>query len=97
MPHSPGYDRVDVHIDPVAGQASARSRRSWFVPPLVLASPQLVEHDGAAGSYWLPADHAAWLARAAGIDNLATGMQYIGLMAQVEDRIVDCSATAAGC
>jgi hypothetical protein len=59
MPHSPGYDRVDVHIDPVAGQASARSRRSWFVPPLVLGSPQLVEHDGAAGSYWLPADHAA--------------------------------------
>src|ERR1700759_4161187 len=44
----------------------------------------------------LPAGHAAWLTRAAGMDNLAAGMQYIGLMALVEDQIVDCFRHGGG-
>jgi hypothetical protein len=59
-------------------------------------SGRIVEHDGAAGSYSLPATRAAWLTRATGMANLATGMQYIGLLTLVEDQIVDCSGTAAG-
>ena len=54
--------------------------REWLA---VMATGRIVEHDGAAGSYSLPAGHAAWLTRAAGADNLAAGMQYIGLMALV--------------
>ena len=61
-----------------------------------MTTGRIVEHDGAAGSYWLPADHAAWLTRAAGMRNLATGMQYIGLMALVEDQIVDCFRRGGG-
>src|SRR4029077_5185989 len=57
---------------------------------------RIVEQDGAAGSYRLPADHAAWLTRAAGMRNLATGMQYIGLMALVEDQIVGCFRHGGG-
>jgi SAM-dependent methyltransferase len=79
----------------IASRASLDERyvREWLA---VMTTGRIVEHDGATGSYWLPADHAAWLARAAGIDNLATGMQYIGLMAQVEDRIVDCFRHGGG-
>src|SRR5579872_5422519 len=69
----------------IASRASLNERyvREWLA---VMTTSHIVEHDGAAGAYWLPADHAAWLTRAAGMKNLATGMQYIGLMAQVEDQ-----------
>jgi hypothetical protein len=62
----------------------------------VMTTGRVVEHDGAAGSYLLPASHAAWLTRAAGMDNLAAGMQYIGLLALVEDQIVDCFRHGGG-
>ena len=67
--------------------------REWLA---VMTTGRIVEHDGAAGTYSLPAEHAAWLTRAAGVKNLATGMQYIGLMAQVEDQIVECFRHGGG-
>jgi SAM-dependent methyltransferase len=79
----------------IASRASLDERyvREWLA---VMTTGRIVEHDGAAGSYWLPADHAAWLTRAAGMNNLAIGMQYIGLMALVEDQIVDCFRHGGG-
>lgn len=79
----------------VASRASLDERyvREWLA---VMTTGRIVEHDGATGSYSLPAGHAAWLTRAAGMNNLATGMQYIGLMAQVEDQIVDCFRHGGG-
>jgi SAM-dependent methyltransferase len=79
----------------IASRASLDERyvREWLA---VMTTGRIVEHDGATGSYWLPADHAAWLTRAAGMKNLATGMQYIGLMAVVEDQIVDCFRRGGG-
>jgi hypothetical protein len=79
----------------IASRASLDERyvREWLA---VTTTGRIVEHDGAAGSYWLPADHAAWLTRAAGMNNLAIGMQYIGLMALVEDQIVDCFRHGGG-
>src|SRR5271169_2715505 len=67
--------------------------REWLA---VMTTGRIVDHDGATGSFSLPADHAAWLTRAAGMSNLATGMQYIGLMALVEDQIVDCFRRGGG-
>src|ERR1700757_1746073 len=43
--------------------------REWLA---AMTPGRIVEHDGAAGTYSLPAGHAAWLTRAAGMDNLAT-------------------------
>ena len=73
----------------IASKAELDERyvREWLA---VMTTGRIVEHDAAAGSYELPAEHAAWLTRAAGMQNLATEMQYIGLMAQVEDQIVEC-------
>ena len=67
--------------------------REWLA---VMTTGRIVEHDGEAGTYSLPAGHAAWLTRAAGMQNLATGMQYIGLMAMVEDQIVECFRRGGG-
>jgi hypothetical protein len=44
--------------------------------------------DDATYRYSLPVDHAAWLTRAAGADNLAALTQYVALLGAVEDDIV---------
>jgi SAM-dependent methyltransferase len=67
--------------------------REWLA---AMTTGRIVDHDGATGSFSLPAEHAAWLTRAAGPDNLAVGMQYIGLLAVVEDQIVDCFRHGGG-
>jgi SAM-dependent methyltransferase len=79
----------------IASRASLDERyvREWLA---VMTTGRIVEHDDASGSYSLPAEHAAWLTRAAGMKNLATGMQYIGLMALVEDQVVDCFRHGGG-
>ena len=79
----------------IASRASLDERyvREWLA---AMTTGRIVEHDGATGSYSLPADRAAWLTRAAGMRNLAIGMQYIGLMALVEDQIVDCFRDGGG-
>jgi len=79
----------------IAARAGLDERyvREWLA---AMTTGRIVEHDGAAGRYVLPAGHAAWLTRAAGMNNLAIGMQYIGLMAQVEDQIVECFRHGGG-
>ena len=79
----------------IASRASLDERyvREWLA---AMSTGRIVEHDGATGSYALPADHAAWLTRAVGMNNLAVGMQYVGLMALVEDQIVDCFRHGGG-
>ena len=79
----------------IASSAALDERyvREWLA---VMTTGRIVDHDGPTGSFSLPADHAAWLTRAAGRSNLAVGMQYIGLLAVVEDQIVDCFRQGGG-
>jgi len=79
----------------IAARAGLDERyvREWLA---VMTAGRIADHDDATGSFSLPAGHAAWLTRAAGMNNLATGMQYIGLMATVEDQIVDCFRHGGG-
>jgi SAM-dependent methyltransferase len=79
----------------IAARAALDERyvREWLA---AMTTGRIVEHDDDAGVYVLPAEHAAWLTRAAGMKNLAIGMQYIGLMAQVEDQIVECFGHGGG-
>jgi SAM-dependent methyltransferase len=67
--------------------------REWLG---AMTTGRIVDHDGAAGTFSLPADHAAWLTRAAGVDNVAVQAQYVGLLALVEDQIVDCFRNGGG-
>jgi SAM-dependent methyltransferase len=79
----------------IAARAGLNERyvREWLA---VMTTGRIVDHDGAAGSFSLPADHAAFLTPAAGPDNLAILAQYVGLLALVEDQIVDCFRQGGG-
>jgi SAM-dependent methyltransferase len=79
----------------IAARAGLNERyvREWLA---AMTTGKIVDHDGTAGTFSLPADHAAWLTRAAGLGNLAIQAQYVGLLALVEDQIVDCFRHGGG-
>ncbi|MBB5129737.1 2-polyprenyl-3-methyl-5-hydroxy-6-metoxy-1,4-benzoquinol methylase [Streptomyces albaduncus] len=53
-------------------------------------------YDPEGGTYTLPPEHAASLTTAAGPDNLAGTMPYIGLMGEVEQQVVRCFREGGG-
>ena len=56
----------------------------------------VVDVDPPAGTFSLPPEHAAFVTRAAGADNMAVFTQYISLLGDVEDAIVDCFRNGGG-
>jgi ubiquinone/menaquinone biosynthesis C-methylase UbiE len=56
----------------------------------------IVDHDPQTMTFVLPPERAAWLTRAAGADNLAMQAQWLGVLAPVEDQIVDCFRHGGG-
>jgi len=72
----------------IASRAGLDERyvREWLA---AMTTGRIVDHDAETETYSLPADRAAWLTRAAGPDNLAIEAQYVGLLALVEDQVVD--------
>jgi ubiquinone/menaquinone biosynthesis C-methylase UbiE len=61
-----------------------------------MVTGRIIEYDPSSHKYSLPPHRAACLTRAAGIDNLAVFMQYIALMGNVEDDIVECFRKGGG-
>jgi ubiquinone/menaquinone biosynthesis C-methylase UbiE len=61
-----------------------------------MVTGRFVEYDASAGTYRLPPEHAACLTRAAGTDNLAAMLQWVGLMATVEPGIARCFRRGGG-
>ncbi|HVE64480.1 MAG TPA: methyltransferase domain-containing protein [Mycobacteriales bacterium] len=60
--------------------------REWLG---AMTTGRIVEHDPVAGTYSLPAPHAAMLTRAAGPDNLGSSTQYLAVLGQVETEVVE--------
>ncbi|MEU6487022.1 methyltransferase domain-containing protein [Streptomyces sp. NPDC046887] len=56
----------------------------------------IVEYEPGTGTYALPAEHAACLTTAAGLDDLASMAPYIGLMGEVEQRVLACFREGGG-
>ena len=56
----------------------------------------IVDVDETSTSYSLPAEHAAALTRAAGMDNMGAFTQYIGLLGSVEDDVLECFRRGGG-
>ena len=79
----------------IAAEAGLDERyvREWLNAMTV---GRIIEHDPGAATYWLPAEHAASVTRAAGPDNLANLTQYVSLMGNVEDDIVHCFQHGGG-
>jgi 2-polyprenyl-3-methyl-5-hydroxy-6-metoxy-1,4-benzoquinol methylase len=69
-----------------AATLNERYVREWLGAMVV---GRVVEHDPERGTYHLPAEHAAWLTRAASPNNIAVTTQFIPLMGTVEDGIVE--------
>lgn len=72
----------------IAAEANLKERyvREWLSTMVV---GKIVDHDPNSLTYSLPAERAAFLTRGAGPKNLANMTQYIGLLATVEDKIVE--------
>jgi len=61
-----------------------------------MVTAAVVEVDPTTGRFLLPAEHAAFLTRAAAADNMALFAQYIGVLGGVEDDIVECFRKGGG-
>ena len=79
----------------LAGRAALNERyvREWL-GGLTVAG--VVEYDPTVRTYSLPPEHAGWLTVEAGPNNLARTMQFIPLLAQVEQDIVRCFREGGG-
>src|SRR2546427_9019511 len=79
----------------IASAAGLHERyvREWLG---AMVTSRGIEYDPAQGTYRLPAEHAAWLTRDSGTNNLAFQAQYIVMMANVQEEIVDCFSRGGG-
>ena len=79
----------------LAAEASLNERyvREWLG---ALTTGGIVTYDPATKKYLLPPEHAHLLIRKSGKDNLAVFAQYVGVMANVEDEIIECFHKGGG-
>jgi len=79
----------------IAARAGLNERyvREWLG---AMVTGRVVEIDPETQRFSLPAEHAAFLTRAANADNLAVFAQYIPLLGAVEDPIVECFRRGGG-
>lgn len=88
-----GLDAATSHELADAAGLDERYVREWLG---ALATGRIVDLDPETGRYSLPAEHAAWLTRAASPDNLAVEAQWIPTLSLVEDDILECFAKGGG-
>ncbi len=74
--------------DEIASAAGLSERyvREWLG---AMVTGGVVEHDPDANSYALPPEHAAFLTRAAGPNNIAQSMQWVAVLGSVEDLVFE--------
>jgi Methylase involved in ubiquinone/menaquinone biosynthesis len=79
----------------IAARAGLNERyvREWLG---AMVTAGVVEIDPATTRFSLPAEHAAFLTRAAVADNMAVFAQYIAMFGCVEDDIVECFREGGG-
>ena len=88
-------DRPPATTQEIAQAAGLTERyvREWLG---AMVTGQIVAYDPAGQTYRLPPEHAPWLTRAAGPNNLAATTQFIPLLAQVEEPIIACFRSGGG-
>lgn len=79
----------------VASRAGLDERyvREWLA---AMTAAGIVEFDPATRRFSLPAEHAAYLTRAAAADNMAVFSQYVAVLGGVEDDLVECFRRGGG-
>jgi len=81
--------------DEIAVKTSLNERyiREWLG---ALVTAGVVDYEPSSKKYFLPREHAAFLTRKAGADNLAVFSQYMAVMGEVEDSIIACFKNGGG-
>jgi 2-polyprenyl-3-methyl-5-hydroxy-6-metoxy-1,4-benzoquinol methylase len=79
----------------IASRAGLNERyvREWLG---AMVTSGVIGVDLESARYQLPPEHAAYLTRAAGADNLAVFAQYVSLLGNVEEDIVECFRNGGG-
>ena len=67
--------------------------REWLG---AMTTGRVVKVDSSTQRYSLPAEHAAFLTRAAATDNISVFAQYVAVLGSVEDEIVECFKNGGG-
>lgn len=82
-------------LEEVAAHTGLNTRyvKEWLG---AMVSGGVLQYDPKEQHYRLPPSHAALLTRRSSPDNMAVFAQYIGLLGQVEDRIIDCFHEGGG-
>ena len=90
MAHLPSATSTEI-----ANEANLNERyvREWLGS---MVTGRVVDFNAQDHTYALPAEHAAFLTRKAAPDNFAVFTQYIPLLGQVEDKIIDCFNKGGG-
>lgn len=76
-----------------AAGLNERYVREWLG---TMVTGRIVNYDSLNVKYELPPEHAAMLTRAASPNNFAVTMQFMSVMGQVEDRVVECFRHGGG-
>jgi ubiquinone/menaquinone biosynthesis C-methylase UbiE len=79
----------------IASRAGLNERyvREWLGS---MVTSGIVDIDAEGPRYQLPPEHAAYLTRKAGADNFAVFTQYVPVLGQVEDAIIECFTHGGG-
>jgi len=79
----------------IASRAGLNERyvREWLG---AMVTSGVVSVDAQGLRYHLPPEHAAYLTRKAGADNFAVFTQYVPILGQVEDAIIECFKNGGG-
>jgi len=98
--HRTGLFDVMAELPPststrIARQAGLNERyvREWLG---AMVTGRIVNYDPVEAAYVLPAEHAALLTRGAVPTNFAATMQWLAVLASVEDQIVECFRRGGG-
>ena len=79
----------------IAAKAALNERyvREWLG---AMVTGGVIDYAPESKTYRLPAEHAAYLTRKAGADNIGVFMQYTAVMGEVEDDIINCFKNGGG-
>ncbi len=79
----------------IAKKAGLNERyvREWMG---AMVTGGIIEYDPQKGTYFLPAEHAAWLTRRAAPNNIAVTTQWFSVTGSVEDKLIECFKKGGG-
>jgi ubiquinone/menaquinone biosynthesis C-methylase UbiE len=85
----------DATSSEIADKAQLNERyvKEWLG---AMVTARIIDYNPEKKTYRLPAEHAAYLTRKAGADNIAVFTQYAAVMGEVEDEILKCFKAGGG-